>query len=29
MESHTEDIKLLTLEKFASFLGKSLGVRIY
>jgi len=29
MENHAEDIKLSTLEKFASSLGKSLDVRIY
>ena len=29
MENHAEDIKLATLEKFASSLGKSLEVRIY
>ena len=29
IENHAEDIKLSTLEKFASSLGKSLEVRIY
>ncbi len=29
MENHAEDVKLSTLEKFASSLGKSLEVRIY
>ena len=29
MENHAEDIKLSTLEKFASSIGKSLEVRIY
>ena len=29
IENHAEDVKLSTLEKFASCLGKKLEVRIY
>jgi ribosome-binding protein aMBF1 (putative translation factor) len=29
MENHAEDVKLSTLEKFASSLGKTLDIRIY
>ena len=29
IENHAEDVKLSTLEKFASSLGKSLEIRIY